>query len=316
MLKQNFSVMNYTYSTLATILLLWVAHTAAAQQDPAYSLFMYNGVAVNPAVAGSAETLSATALYRKQWAGIKGSPETQTLNVDAPCWNDKVGLGLSVINDKVGVVQNLNINVQYAYRIQFSAGTLSMGLQAGSNNYKANYTSVVTSSQNAMDNSFSENSNRMIFNFGAGVYYYSPKFYTGFSVPHVINQRLDGIQDKNGVQSHQYRHYFLTAGAVFDVSENVKVKPSTLIKVAEGAPLQVDINSNFWYDEKVSLGFSYRTNDSFSTLFQFQLNRFRIGYAHDFIISSLSRYTGGNNEIMVRYELAKKNNRILTPRYF
>src|SRR5687767_5613264 len=128
---------------------IFLVTTATAQQDPAYSMFMYNGLAINPAVAGSAETFSATALYRKQWAGIEGAPQTQTLNVDAPVWSNKIGLGISIINDRIGVVENLNINAQYAYRIQFSEGTLSLGLQGGMNNYKADYTSVVTNAQNA-----------------------------------------------------------------------------------------------------------------------------------------------------------------------
>jgi type IX secretion system PorP/SprF family membrane protein len=304
-------------STFFAGILLVIAQNTYAQQDPAYSMFMYNGVAINPAVAGSAETFVASALYRKQWAGIKGAPQTQTLNFDAPVWNKKIGLGLSIINDRLGVVDNLNVNVQYAYRIQFANATLSLGLQGGMNNYSADYTSVVTNSQNLTDNSFGEDTNRLIFNFGSGAHYYSKKFYAGFSVPHLINQKLDGINGSNGAQSRQYRHYFLTTGYVFDVGEKVKIKPSVLLKIAEGAPMQLDISSNFWYDETVSLGFSYRTNDSVTGLVQLQIaKQFRIGYAYDYIISSLSRYTTGNNELMLRYELRRKNNKIITPRYF
>lgn len=300
-----------------TIVFTLLTKIIYAQQDPAYSMYMYNGISVNPAMAGSAETMSATALYRKQWAGIKGSPETQTLNLDAPVWNKKIGLGLSIVNDRIGVVQNLNINAQYAYRIRFERSTLSMGIQGGFNNYVADYTSVTTSNQGITDNAFSQNSNQMIFNFGTGLYYYSEKFYAGFSVPHIVNQALDGIQDGSGVRSTQYRHYYFTAGYVFPVGEKFKIKPSTLIKLAEGAPLQLDVNSNFWYNDMLCLGFSYRTNDSFSTLVQIQVaKQLRIGYAFDYITSSLSRYTTGNNEVMVRYELRKKNTKILTPRYF
>lgn len=310
------NTMRHNAGKMLALLFMMVAYSVQAQQDPTYSLFMYNGLAINPAVAGSAETLSATALYRKQWAGIKGAPETLTFNVDAPFWNKKVGLGLSVINDKIGVMQNLNVNALYAYRIRFETGTLSMGIQAGMNNFSADYSSVVTNPQNTTDNSFSENTNHTVFNFGSGFHYYSERFYAGISCPHFINQQLDGIKDTNGEQSRQYRHYFLTAGYVFDAGEMFKIKPSTLVKVAEGAPLQVDINSNFWYDEKIGLGFSYRTNDSFTTSLQFQIDKFRIGYAYDLIVSSFKRYATGNNEIMVRFELAEKHKRVLTPRYF
>lgn len=302
---------------LLIVLLLVLAQVSFAQQDPAYSMFMYNGVAINPAVAGSAETFSATALYRRQWNGIEGAPQTQMLNIDGPVWNNKIGLGLSIINDRVGVVENLNVNAQYAYRIQFSGGTLAFGLQGGMNNYKADYTSVVTNPQNTADNSFNENTNRMIFNFGAGAYFYSKRFYAGLSVPHVMNQQLDGINNGNGAQSRQYRHYFFTTGYVFDAGEKIKIKPSVLLKIAEGAPAQLDISSSFWYNEIVCLGFSYRTNDSFTMLMQLQLGKqVRLGYAFDYITSSLSRYTTGNNEVMLRFELPHKAKRIVTPRYF
>jgi len=298
---------------LAFILL--TSFHAHAQQDPSYSMFMYTGTTINPAVAGSAGSLTATALYRQQWMSIKGAPETQVLNLDVPVFSDKVGLGLSIINDKIGVTQNLNMNAQYAYRIKFEKGVLSMGLQGGVNNYKADYTAVVTNPQNTIDNSFSESTNRMIFNFGSGVYYYSEKFYAGFSVPHIINQALDGLNNSNGAQSRQYRHYYFTAGYAFTLSENFIIKPSTLVKLADGAPLQVDINSNFWYQEKYCVGFSYRTNDSVTGLVQLRIaSQFTVGYAYDFIISSMSRYTTGNNEVMLRYLLPGKSKTAFTLR--
>lgn len=287
------------------------------QQDPAYSFYMYNGLAINPAVSGSAETFSATAVYRHQWAGIEGAPETFVLNFDTPLKNKKIALGLNVINDKIGVTENLNINGLYAYRIQFRNGTLSMGLQAGLNNFQANYTDVRTNNSNStIDHSFSGNTSRMIFNFGSGLYYYKERFYAGFSVPHILNQNLDGIENGTGVQARQYRHYYINGGYVFSAGTDYKIKPSILVKIAEGAPVQVDLNSNFWYKDLASLGFSYRTNDSFSGLVQFQMKKIRIGYAHDFIVSPLSRFTRGNNEVMIRYELRKAPKEDPTPRYY
>ncbi len=302
-------------------LFLWIAYvlpiTLCAQQDPIYSQFMYNGLAINPAVAGSAETLSANALYRRQWIGITGAPETQTLNVDAPVYKKKLGLGLSIINDKVGVTQNLVVNTLYAYRIQFQRSTLSIGLQAGVDNYRADFTSVETGSQTGTDDAFGSNVNLVHFNFGSGLYYYSKRLYVGFSVPHILNQSQDGMNSQGGTQSRQYRHYFLTAGYVFDIGDDFKIRPSTLFKLAGGAPLQVDINTNFWYKETYCLGVSYRTKDSFTTLFQLQITRqFRFGYAYDYILSNLGQFTTGNHEIMLQYQLVKKNTKIITPRYF
>jgi type IX secretion system PorP/SprF family membrane protein len=314
-MKTFFDQLSKTRVTILATVFVLAAYTSFAQQDPAYSFFMYNGLAVNPAVAGSAETFSATSIYRKQWAGIKGAPETITLNADAPIRNKKIALGLSIISDKLGVMNNTNVNAQYAYRLQFKKGVLSFGLQAGLNSFKADYTSVDTNPNQGTDNSFAQNTSKVVFNFGSGVYYYTKQLYAGFSVPHFINQQLDNVSE-TGVQARQYRHYYFTTGYVFSAGKDFKIKPSTLVKIAEGAPVQIDINSNFWYKDMACVGFSLRTNDSFTTLLQFQYKEFRLGYAHDFITSSLSRYTSSNNEVMLRYELPRKKDKVLTPRYY
>jgi type IX secretion system PorP/SprF family membrane protein len=310
---------NHTLKRIAFVSFILLARLGFAQQDPAFSQFMYNGLAVNPAIAGSSDTWTATAISRQQWASIKGAPSTQTFNVDAP-GGEKVGLGLSVINDQLGIVKNLNIGGQYAYRIQFKNSTLSLGIQATINNYRADYTSVATnpnaSDQGVADNAFAENINRMGFNFGTGAYYYSARFYAGISIPHILNQRFDGGRSS---QTRQLRHYFLTAGYLFEVGPKVKIKPSALLKIAEGVKMQLDLNSTVWYDNILGVGVSYRTGDSVTGLVQYQIGKqFRVGYARDFIVSSLSRYTTGNNEIMVRFDLQKKDdNKIANrPRYY
>ena len=283
-----------------------LARFGFTQQDPAFSQFMYNGLAIDPAMAGSSQTLSATAISRQQWAGIKGAPSTQTFNVDAP-WGKKVGLGLSVINDQLGITKNLNISSQYAYRVQFGGSTLSLGLQATVASYRADYTSVITnpnSLDQSIDNSFAQDIKRMGFNFGTGAYYYSQKFYAGISIPHIFNQHFDGSR---GSATKQSRNYFFSAGYIVDVGPKVTIKPSALLKISEGQSVQLDLNSTVWYDNILGVGVSYRTNDSVTGLVQYQIGKqFRVGYARDFIVSSLSRYTTGNNEIMVRYELRKK----------
>jgi type IX secretion system PorP/SprF family membrane protein len=306
----SFKKSNITKQVI-TLCFILLARFGFSQQDPSFSQFMYNGLTINPAMAGSSKTVSALAISRQQWAGIKGAPSTQTFNVDAP-WGKKVGLALSVINDQVGITKNLNISGQYSYQLQFEHSTLSFGLQASVNNYRADYTSVVTNpivpDQNVADNSFNENINQMGFNFGTGAYYYSQNFYAGVSVPHILNQRLDGFHGDNSSLTKQMRHYFLTAGYIFDVGMKVKIKPSALLKIVEGSPVQLDLNTTLWYDDLVGIGVSYRTNDSVTGLFQYQIGKqFRVGYARDFIVSSLSRYTTGNNEIMVRFDLRKKS---------
>lgn len=307
------------YLLLLLPILILTTRNAFSQQDATYTQFMYNGLAINPAYAGSAETFSATALFRKQWIGIEGAPETQTLTLDAPFHHKKIGLGLSLVNDQTGVTKNLNINGIYSYGIRVGKSTFAMGLQTGVNNFKADYLSVQTSSSTSTphDDSFNDNINKVIFNFGSGLYFYSQRFFAGFSVPHILNQRLDGGPSTAEASSRQYRHYFVTAGYVFDLGEKLKVKPSTLLKLADGAPLQLDANFNFWYNESVCLGFSYRTNDSFSALFQIQIaKQLRLGYGYDYITSNLKQYNTGNHELMLRYDLPYKTSKIITPRYF
>lgn len=307
-----FSLKKLTHAFLVRLCLvvfLLITYKTFAQQEPAYSMFMYTGNGLNPAMAGSSGTFGATALYRKQWAGIDGGPQTQTLLLDAPVANDRVGLGLVLMNDQIGIHQNLNVTTQYAYRLKFDQQRgLAMGLQAGLNNYKADYTSVATNPNQQTDNSFSDYTNQLAFNFGTGVYYYAPKFFAGVSVPTLINESVDG-SDNNELGNRQTRHYYVMAGYVINASHLVTIKPSTFVKVAEGAPIQVDVNTNFWYQEKYGLGFSYRTNDSFSTILQLNVaNQLTVGYAHDFVVSKLSRYTQGNNEVMLRYRLPHKAN--------
>jgi type IX secretion system PorP/SprF family membrane protein len=270
---------------------------ATAQQDPAYSMFMYTNTATNPAMAGTAGTLSGMALYRDQWTGIKGAPVTQFLNLDMPLHSDKVGVGLVLHDDRIGITRNQNFNLQYAYRLKFEKGVLAMGLQGGLNHYKADYTSVVTNPQNIVDNSFSEITNSYWVNVGTGIFYYTEKFNIGVSVPKLLNQSIDGM-GKNRLQ-HQY---YLTAGYAFPLSPDWMLRPSTMLKIGEGVPLQADFNNTFWFREKYSIGISYRTNDSMAGIIQLMVaDGFVVGYAYDYILSSMSQYATGSNELMIRF---------------
>jgi type IX secretion system PorP/SprF family membrane protein len=287
-------------------LTLLISFHSFAQQDPSYSMFMYTGTSLNPAMAGSAGSLSGTALYRDQWTGIKGAPITQFLNLDMPVFHDKVGLGLAMYNDQIGVTRNQNIDLQYAYRLNFGKGILAMGLQGGINNYNADFTSVVTNPQNSADHAFADVANSMAFNVGTGVFYYTDKFSLGISVPRLVNHSIDGLNNSNN-----YRKYYLNASYLINLSEDLIFKPSTLLKIGEGIPFQVDINSTFWYKQRYSVGVSYRSQDSVTGIVQLKVgDDFTVGYAYDYITSSMSKYVRGNNEIMVRFAIPSINNTI------
>lgn len=296
------------YSVLAMALLIFAS--TFAQQDPSYSMFMYNGSSINPAIAGSAGAFSGTAVYRDQWVKIKGAPRTQFLNVDMPVYNDKVGIGLIISNDELGVTQNQHAAAQYAYRLKFEKGTLAMGLQAGVNHFRANYASVATNPLDVMDNSFATNVNSVFLNVGTGLFYYSEKFSIGFSIPRLINHTVDKSQPDQNEQ------YYVTASYTIQLSPDWILKPSTMMTLGHGVPFHIDINSNIWYKERVSVGASYKSNDSVTGIVQLRVAEdFTAGYAYNYAVSSASKSLTGSSELMIRFTLASKNNNYNQRRY-
>lgn len=298
-----------------------------AQQDPMYTQYMFNMLGVNPAYAGSRNVLSVTGLYRNQWLGIDGAPVTQTLSVDFPVSNKRIGLGVTLVNDKIGIQKNLNAYLSYSYRLRLGKGVLSLGLQAGANNYSANFNPVMTNSLynggnggGTQDPAFQQNFTKTLPNVGAGLYYSTDKFFLSLSAPKILQYSLStavtGISSANNI-ARQYRHFFLSSGFVLPLSENVKLKPSFLLKAVEGAPLELDINANLWFGGKFGIGASYRTGDSVDGMLEFQLTpQFRLGYAYDFTLTRLGKHTTGSHEILVRYETGYGKRKVISPRYF
>ena len=291
-----------------------------AQQDAMYTQYMFNTLAINPAYAGSRNVLSATALYRSQWVGVEGAPETQTISFDSPLKNKKVGLGMQVFNDRIGITKTTGAFASYAFRILMDKGTLSFGLQAGISHYRADFTSVALRSDgNNNDYAFSQNVSKLIPNFGAGMFYNTDKFYIGASVPQMLNNKLinDSVSVSNSLISKQYIHAFLLAGYVFELDPMLKLRPSFLLKAVGGAPLQADINANLWFRDAFSVGISYRTKADISFLFELQAtDQIRIGYAYDRSLTKLVQFNSGSHEIMLRYEFGFSKNNFTSPRRY
>jgi type IX secretion system PorP/SprF family membrane protein len=307
------------YLLSSLVLLALVISPSFAQQDPMYSQYMFNTLAINPAYAGSRDVLSVTSLFRKQWVGFDGAPNSQTLTADMPIRDKSIGLGLQVYNDKLGVTNNTGIYGSYAYRIRFVKGTLAFGLQGGFSQFRADLTSVQLDKNSGQDEAFAQNLNVFLPNVGTGVYYNTDRFYVGLSVPHLINNKLDKYDRVDFVSNRavQSRHVFASAGYVFDISPTLKLKPSVLVKMVNGAPLNVDANTNLWIHEKIAFGLSYRTGDSMLGMFEVQLNnQFRLGYAYDWTISGLQRYNSGSHELMLRYEFSFEKDKYISPRFF
>ena len=290
-----------------------------AQQDAMFTQYMFNTIAINPAYAGNQGYTTITALYRNQWVRIPGAPDTQTISFDTPVPNKNIGLGFSIINDKIGVTKTTGINAYYSYQIPFNDNSmLSFGLQAGVSNYKGDFTSVNLSPNGGLDNAFGVNVNEFLPNFGAGIFYNTSKFYIGFSMPQLINNELS---DQKAVaitdRARQSRHAFLMTGYVFPIKEHIKLKPSILVKYVDGAPLEADFNANVWFFDMIGVGASLRTGDSFALLAELQIDRrIRIGYSYDYTLTNLTHYNSGSHEIMLRYQFSFEKTRIVTPRYF
>lgn len=300
---------------VAIILGLSFTQNIFAQQDPMFTQYMFNTLAVNPGYAGSRGALNITGLYRNQWVGIDGAPTTQNLYAHTPIINKNMAVGLSIVNDKIGPLNQTMMYGDYSYTIKVTEKSkLAFGLKAGVNIIKGKYTEVDITTPN--DDAFATNINyKPLPNFGFGMYYHSERWYVGLSTPKLLENKIEATIDYTKLSER--RHFFLIAGYVFDINETVKFKPSTLIKVTAGAPVSIDLTANFLFHDRIWLGASYRVSDSFSALLQLQLNdQLRLGYAYDYTLSKLSKYNYGTHEIMLSYDFIFRKDKILSPRYF
>jgi type IX secretion system PorP/SprF family membrane protein len=294
-------------------LIILLSGKMMAQQDPMFTQYMFNMLAVNPAYAGSHGALNVTGLYRNQWVGVDGAPTTQTLFAHSPFINRKVGLGLTIINDKIGPIRQTMLFADYSYTVNITEKSkLAMGLKMGINMLKTSFNDV---SLNEADASFTDQPISPKPNFGFGLYYYSDNFYIGVSVPKLLKNKLEQSMDYSQVTLQQ--HFFLIGGYVFPINDKFKFKPTTLIKMTGGAPVSLDLTASVLYKEKVWVGIGHRFGDSFSALLQFQAtSQLRIGYSFDQTLSRLARYNSGSHEIMFSYDFVFKKDKIISPRYF
>lgn len=285
-----------------------------AQQDPQYTHYMYNTMSVNPGYAGQRDVLSITGLYRTQWVGVDGAPKTITLGVHSPLRNEQVGLGLNVVSDQLGPAKETYIDANFSYTIPVSTSgetKLSFGIKGGLHILETDWSKGIF--QNP-DTAFNQNLSLVSPTVGAGLYLHSEDWYLGIAVPNFINTKhYNDFQESLAVER---MHFFLIAGYVFDLSESTKLKPAALVKAVSGAPLIADLSVNALFNEKLTLGLSYRWDDSVSGLAGFQISEgLFVGYAYDYTTSNLSNYNSGTHEIMLRFELVKLG-KILSPRFF
>jgi type IX secretion system PorP/SprF family membrane protein len=297
------------------ILTLFTFGSVNAQQLAMYSQYMFNTLLLNPAYAGNREILSATALARAQWVGFEGAPVSQTFTIDGAVKSKNVGWGATVYNDKIGLTATTGGYGSYAYRIRMKKATLAMGLQLGIVQYRNNGSSAtVTEGSTAYDPTFNTDFNAWIPSLGAGFYLSNDKYYVGLSAPTFINTQLS---NNVKIEVQRYDHLFAMAGYVFKLSDDFKLKPSTLIKAVKGSPITMDLNVNLWMRDMIGLGVSYRPGDAIVGIFELQISRtMRVGYSYDYTITDLKKYNSGSHELLLRYEFGYGKDKVYTPRYF
>ena len=331
---------------LIAIVWLCLIGSAEAQQDPMFTKYMFNSLIYNPGYAGSHEYMSVRLLYRNQWWNLEGAPESQSFTIHSPV-NDKVGLGLSLLNDKIGVTGSTTANISYSYRLLLGPGKLSIGLQGGMTNWRADWGLLKYKEPQADDEAFSNiDESQWLPNFGAGLFYYSKLWYAGFSVPRLLETDLkrNGGTSSVNQAARLYRHYYISAGAALPVSgDDLIFKPSILIKnvglfgvfgsegsnlFQVGAPTEFDIDASMLFFQSLWIGLSFRSaiegvsgdlssTDSMDVWATFLMdNGFRIGVAYDQTLTKLSDHVGGSFELMLGYDFDYNIKKMNTPRYF
>ncbi|MCU0348835.1 MAG: type IX secretion system membrane protein PorP/SprF [Saprospiraceae bacterium] len=330
--------------TLFTFVLL-LGKMAFAQQEPMFTKYIFNSLIFNPGYAGSKDYLSVGLIHRSQWVEIEGAPVTQSFTAHTPLRNERVGVGLSVVNDIIGPSRTTSANLSYAYRIPMGKSKLSVGLQGGVENYNANWKDLVIDDPD--DLVFQENVNLLLPNFGMGLYFYNSKFYIGASSPKLVEYDLkeEGTSTTD-IYARAVRHFYFTAGAAIPLSGDALVfKPSFIWRNVGAdkrlskldpfqdiaAPNEFDLDLSLLFHQTLWVGASLRSAfsveplekparsgvGSFDVWASYVLkNGLRIGAAYDYPLNELNRVTSGAFELMVGYEFDFRENKVITPRYF
>jgi len=283
-----------------------------AQQDPLYNQYLFNQAMINPAYVGTYNVTNATLLTRSQWTGIKGTPQTQTLSLSSTFRNEKLGAGLLMINDQLGINKNNELQASFAYKLLFEEGTLAFGMQAGFVSYQYNYSDL---NLEVIDQVIA----RQIPNFakptlGAGIFYRDNKFYMGLSVPRILDITIDDGVSKS---TRYKRHYYLSSGFLIDSFESIKIKPSFLIKIIDGKSESADFNTSVLIANVIWAGASLRNLETLAFNLQIDISKkFRFGYIYELPSKSLVGSTFGSHEIMINIDLGLLSNQIPVTRYF
>jgi len=301
------------------ILLLLTALKGFAQQDPQYSLYMFNPLGVNPGYAGSREMLSTVLIHRSQWVGLEGAPVTQAFAINSPLKIKSMGLGLNITNDKIGPKNVLTATAVYAYRIRIGSGKLAFGLRGGIQNYNYNWDMIEYKDKedqipNTAVGSF------VIPTFDFGMYYHTNTFYAGISLEHLNESQYSFTKQMNNTVNGAkvYSHITGTFGKAWVLNNELILKTSALLRSDRQGNGNFDINTSILINKILQFGLTLNTRKSIIILAEYNINKnFRVGYAYDHNFSALTKTTGsGSHEIFVGYDLSIFKSKVISPRYF
>ncbi|MFY0254176.1 type IX secretion system membrane protein PorP/SprF [Chitinophaga sp. 30R24] len=331
------------------LMLLWlisgmllIPELMKAQQNLQFSQYVFNMLSVNPAYAGYKEDLYASAIYRKQWVDFPGAPQTANVSVDGALnasRDNRVGLGFQVMYDKLGPQDATSMYGMYAYRIPLNEDgdkRLCLGVGAGVTQYAIDGNALQYNDLNDPAIPLGR-ATTWVPDARFGVYYYTSRFYVGASMMDLFSLYTD--DSRYYWKGYEYKtirktqHLYVNAGAVFGLSDQVKFKPSLLVKEDFRGPTNLDLTALFYIADRLWLGASYRTGvklwskpalasdleqlDAACALVQFNITeQIRVGYSYDLTISKMASYQSGSHEISIGFLFQGKKQRVLSPRYF
>ncbi|WP_282074549.1 PorP/SprF family type IX secretion system membrane protein [Maribacter aquivivus] len=297
----NFYKSSYT---IALVLFSLLSFNAYSQKEPQYTQYMYNIGSFNPAYVGTVENPEFSGLYRAQWIDIPGAPRTFRFGANLPFKNEKVGLGINIVNDELGPATQTYADISYSYQIMVTDETkLSFGIDAGGSFLNVDF------SKGTFENPGENLSQEMLSKFyptvGAGAFLYSEDWYLGASVPNFLTEGVYNDEIASVVEDKLQFNFI--GGYVFELSDNLKFKPAFLVNTISGSPVNVNLSSNFLISDVVTAGVSYRLDNAFSGLAGFQIsNTLFAGYSYDYNTNLLGDFNNGSHEIILKFYLGRK----------
>lgn len=292
------------YRILFLGLLLTVGYVHA-QKEPQYTQYMYNIGSFNPAYVGTVESPEIIGLYRAQWVDIPGAPTTIRGGANIPFSNEKMGLGINIVNDVLGPSTQTYFDVAYSYQIQLSDETkLSFGLNAGGSSLNIDYSKGTF--ENPSDGSIlGGNYSSFYPTIGAGLFlYHEEDWYLGLSVPNFLTNALYNDEVATIVEDNM--QFNAIGGYVFELGDRTKFKPAFLVNYLEGSPVTVNLSANFQFIDALTIGASYRFDNAVSGLAGFQIsNGMFIGYSYDYNTNGLGEYSGGSHEAILKFYIGR-----------